>query len=118
MPFVGPTACFFQAAVTTDGCMDLVTIPGNISPVTAVKIMFAVETPQFFDNPHISYKKISAYRIIPRNQKQGCISIDGESLPFEPFQCEVHQGLARVITKRGVFEAEGPLGWDKDARLE
>ncbi|PNY25758.1 Sphingoid long chain base kinase 5 [Tolypocladium capitatum] len=112
MAYMAPDLNFFSAAVAADGCMDLVTINGDLSPVTATKTLMSVESGKFFDSPHVSYRKISAYRIIPRNQEDGYISIDGERIPFGPFQAEVHRGLGRVISKRGAFEALGPSNWD------
>lgn len=91
--------------------MDLVMMPANVSAMAVTKALLSVETGKFFDNPIVTYKKISAYRITPRNQQDGYISIDGERIPFEPFQAEIHRGLGRVISKRGVYEAEGPTGW-------
>lgn len=99
--------------MTADGCIDLITINSDMSTSAALKTFMAVDSNKFFDSPNVHYKKVSAYRIIPRNQKDGYISIDGEKVPFEPFQAEVHQGLGRVISKRGVYEAEGPANWDK-----
>lgn len=113
MPYMAPNAKFFNAARPSDGCMDLITVNGNLSPITAAKTLMAVETDKFFDNPNVTYKKISAYRITPRDQKSGYISIDGEMVPFEPFQAEIHQGLGRVISKKGVYEATGPTDWEK-----
>lgn len=112
MAYMAPSVKFFSAAVAADGCMDLVTIDGDLSPVAATKTLMSVESSKFFDSPHVTYKKVSAYRIIPRNQHDGYISIDGERVPFEPFQAEVHRGLGRVISKRGVFETDGPSNWD------
>lgn len=113
MAYMAPDVLFFSAALASDGCMDLVTVNGDLYPHTALKAFLSVESNKFFDNPHVTYKKISAYRIIPRNQKDGYISIDGEKVPFEPFQAEIHQGLGRVISKKGAFEAAGPANWDK-----
>ncbi|PHH92060.1 hypothetical protein CDD83_9086 [Cordyceps sp. RAO-2017] len=112
MAYMAPDVNFFSAAMASDGCMDLVSINGDLWPLTALKTIMSVETGKFFDSPHVSYKKISAYRLIPRDQKDGYISIDGERVPFAPFQAEVHRGLGRVISKRGCFEAEGPADWD------
>lgn len=109
---MSPDANFFPASLPSDGLMDLVTINGDLSPITAAKTLLAVETGKFFDMPQVAYRKISAYRIVPRDQKDGFISIDGEKVPFEPFQAEIHRGLGRVLSKKGVFEAEGPLGWN------
>ncbi|KAG5929263.1 hypothetical protein E4U42_006460 [Claviceps africana] len=108
MAYMSPGVNYFPAALASDGCMDLVTINGDISPLAAAKLLYSVENGNFFDNAHVQYRKISAYRIIPRDQQDGYISIDGERVPFEPFQAEIHQGLGRVISKRGVYEASGP----------
>ncbi|KAF7562051.1 hypothetical protein G7046_g2096 [Stylonectria norvegica] len=113
MAYMSPDANFFQASLISDGCMDLVTIDGDLSPFKSIKVLLDVESGKSFDNPHVSYKKITAYRIIPRNQNDGYISIDGEKIPFAPFQAEIHQGLGRVISKAGKYESEAPAHWDK-----
>lgn len=59
--------------------------------------------------PEVWYRKVHAFRFIPRNQEDGYISIDGERVPFVPFQAEVHRGLGTVLSKNGHFyEAPGP----------
>ncbi|KAH7310417.1 sphingosine kinase [Stachybotrys elegans] len=113
MAWMAPNANFFSASLPSDGLMDLVTMDGDVPIVTAIKTLMSVESGTFFEKPSVSYKKISAYRIIPRNQQGGYISIDGEKVPFEAFQAEIHPGLGRVISKRGVYEADGPSGWEK-----
>lgn len=43
----------------------------------------------------------------------GYISVDGEKIPFEPFQVEVHRALGTVLSRSGYkYEADGPAGWD------
>lgn len=113
MPYMAPDAKFFNAALPADGCMDLVTVNGDLAPIPATKTLMAVESDKYFDQTHVSYKKLVAYRIIPRDQKTGYISVDGEKIAFEAFQAEIHQGLGRVISKKGVFEATGPTNWEK-----
>ncbi|KZL85715.1 diacylglycerol kinase catalytic domain-containing protein, partial [Colletotrichum incanum] len=113
MAFMAPDANFFSAALANDGLMDLVCINGDMSVPAQLSMLLSVESGKFFDNSLVSYRKISAYRIIPRNQKDGYISIDGEKVPFAPFQAEIHQGLGRVISKSGKYEAPGPTGWEK-----
>ena len=112
MAYMAPDANFFAAALANDGLMDLITTDGDMSPLKAINLQLGVESGHFFDNPLVSYRKVSAYRIIPRNQETGYISIDGEAITFEPFQAEVHQGLGLTLSKKGVFEAPGPLNWD------
>ncbi|KAF4927448.1 Sphingoid long chain base kinase 4 [Colletotrichum viniferum] len=113
MAYMAADANFFAAACANDGLMDLVCVDGDVSVGSQLSMLLSVENGQFFDNPLVSYKKITAYRITPRNQKDGYISIDGEKVPFEPFQAEIHQGLGKVISKRGGYEAAGPTNWDK-----
>ncbi|KAL8847045.1 MAG: hypothetical protein Q9221_007905 [Calogaya cf. arnoldii] len=99
--------CPFASALPNDGCMDLVTIDGDISRLKAIQCMLGVETGKFLDMPLVNYRKISGYRIIPKYPK-GYISIDGERMPFESFQAEVHRGLGTVLSKSGhVYEAPG-----------
>ncbi|KAI1504527.1 diacylglycerol kinase catalytic domain-containing protein [Biscogniauxia marginata] len=112
MAWMAPDANFFTAACANDGLMDVVVNDGDISAFKYLELMTSVENGQFFDNPLISYRKVVAYRFTPRNQEHGYISIDGEHVPFEPFQVEIHQGLGTVLSKTGRYEAAGPLGWE------
>ncbi|KAK4644101.1 sphinganine kinase lcb4 [Podospora bellae-mahoneyi] len=114
MAYMAPDANFFSAALANDGLMDLIITQGDVSPLKSVGLQMAVDTGEFFDSPLVTYRKISAYRLIPRNAgKGGYLSIDGEARPFEPFQAEIHQGLGLTLSKNGCFEAPGPLNWDK-----
>ena len=45
-----------------------------VSPGKSLKILLSVEGGHFFDDPLVKYRKISAYRIIPKNQKDGYAS--------------------------------------------
>lgn len=80
--------------------------------------------------PEVNYRKVTGYRITPRyapdgpgrlkakfkrwlggagKEKEGFIAIDGERVPFQPFQAEVVEGLGTVLSKRGgVYEFGGP----------
>ncbi|KAL7628306.1 sphinganine kinase lcb4 [Parahypoxylon ruwenzoriense] len=113
MAWMAPDANFFSAACPNDGLMDVVFNDGDISATRYLELLTSVESGRLFDNSHISYRKVAAYRFTPRNQKDGYISIDGEHVPFEPFQVEIHQGLGTVLSKSGKYEAAGPLGWEK-----
>ncbi|KAF5339283.1 hypothetical protein D9758_013298 [Tetrapyrgos nigripes] len=53
----------------------------------------------------IHYVKASAYRVKPRTTK-GCLSIDGEAFPFEPFQVEVLPRLATLLSPHGYYVAD------------
>ncbi|EEH46778.2 uncharacterized protein PADG_02876 [Paracoccidioides brasiliensis Pb18] len=108
MAYMAADTNFFPAALPNDGYLDLVTINGDIGRWTAIQMLKAVDNGTLFDMPEIKVQKITGYRIIPRDRKQGYISIDGEQIPFEPFQAEVHRGLGTVLSKSGYkYEAEG-----------
>lgn len=40
------------------------------------------------------------YRLGTRERKEGHFAVDGEKLPFQPFQVEIHRGLGRVVGSR------------------
>lgn len=110
MAYMAADANFFPPALPSDGYMDLICINGNISRLSALKMLLSVEDNKFFDIPAVSYRKILGYRIIPKDQGDGYISIDGERVPFQPFQAEVHKGLGTVLSKSGhLYESPGPL---------
>ncbi|KAJ5224617.1 uncharacterized protein N7469_008120 [Penicillium citrinum] len=99
---------FFPASLPNDGLMDIVTIDGTVSRTTSLKMMTEIPEGRFFDMPDVAIRKARAYRLVPHD-KDGYISIDGEKVPFEAFQCEIHQGLGTVLSKSGhMYEAEGP----------
>lgn len=108
MAIVSKDTSFFPAALPCDGLIDIVTVDGTISRATTLKMMSEVPQGGFFDMPEVNVRKATAYRLVPRD-KEGFISVDGEKVPFEPFQVEVHKGLGTVLSKSGhVYEAEGP----------
>ena len=110
MALMAPSANFFPAALPFDGYLDLVTIEGDVSRTAAIKSFLAVENGKFFDMPHVKYCKISGYRIKPLGTKGGYVSIDGERVPFEEFQAEIHKGLGCTLSKSGKgYEGDGVL---------
>lgn len=109
MAYMAADSNFFAAALPNDGLMDLVTIDGDIPTLTSISLLTSIESGKFYGNPNVRYRKVAGYRIIPKQEGEGYISIDGERVPFEPFQAEVHRGLGTVLSKSGhMFEAEGP----------
>lgn len=109
MALMSPDADFFPASLPSDGHLDLITIDGDIGRLVAIKTFLGVEKGKHFDMTHVNYRKISGYRIKPLGQK-GYISIDGESMPFEEFQAEVHRGLGLTLSRTGRrYEAAGVL---------
>lgn len=110
MAYMAADSNFFAGALPNDGLMDLVTIDGDIPTLTSLKLLTSIESGKFYGNANVRYRKILGYRIIPKQEGEGYISIDGERVPFEPFQAEIHRGLGTVLSKTGhMYEAEGPL---------
>ncbi|KAF2018888.1 sphingoid long chain base kinase-like protein [Aaosphaeria arxii CBS 175.79] len=108
MAYMSPDANFFPASLPNDGCIDVVRVRGDLKRHTAIATLLAVAENKFFEQPTVDYQKVTAYRFIPKNQADGYISIDGERVPFEPFQVEVHRGLGTVLSKTGhIYEAKG-----------
>ncbi len=125
MSIMTADAPFFAAALPSDGLMDLVTVDGDISRRKALDLLLAVEGGSFFDKEAVRYRKVSAVRVVPlygarvenrsahASHDDGFFAVDGERLPVEPFQIEVHKGLGTVLSRRvGVYEAPGPKGWE------
>ncbi|KAK5130209.1 hypothetical protein LTR08_002294 [Meristemomyces frigidus] len=131
MAWMSPDTPFFPAALPADGHMDLINISALVSRYTALGYLLSVESGKLMDHPAVFYRKVLAYRITPRlrtispnerwrdkigrwlggsaQQKEGLIAIDGERVPYEPYQAEVIPGLGTVLTKRGgLYEYGGP----------
>lgn len=113
MAWMAPDVNFFTAAFFSDGLLDICLMDGAVPAAKVPGLLLACSNNTFFDHPLVKYYKVSAFRITPKYEGPGYISIDGEKAPFAPFQAEVHRGLGRVITRRGVMEAPGPEGWEK-----
>lgn len=120
MAWMAPDVNFFTAALFSDGLLDIYLVDGAVPAAKVPGLLLACSNNTFFDHPLVKYYKVSAFRITPKyggngegEGEGGYISIDGEKAPFAPFQAEVHRGLGRVITRRGVVEAPGPEGWEK-----
>ena len=109
MGLMAPGANFFPATLPSDGNIDLVHIDGDVSRMDALKFFLAVDNGSFFDMPLVNYLKISGYRFTPKHQPNGgYLSIDGERVPFEGFQAEIHRGLGTVLSRSGhMYEAPG-----------
>jgi len=101
---------FFPAALPDDGMFDLIYVDATVSRLQIMKMLLSVETGKHFDLAPVSYRKVLGYRIIPHKRpgvEAEYISIDGEQMPFGPFQAEVHHGLGTVLAKGHLYEAPG-----------
>lgn len=115
---MAPDVIFHGAALFNDGLLDIYTVNGAVPARRVPGLLTACFSNAFFDHDLVSYYKVSAFRIAPKYATEpgetGFISVDGEAVPFGPFQAEVHKGLGTVITKRGMGEAPGPKGWNEE----
>jgi len=132
MCLMASDAPFFSAALPSDGRMDMINIDGLVSRMVALRMLLSVEHGGLIDFPEVAYRKVFAYRISPRvhqvparhkirtkigrwlsgagKRTEGYISIDGECVPFQPFQAEVLTALGTVLSKRrSLYEYEWPL---------
>lgn len=108
MAIVSKDTNFFPASLPCDGLMDIVSIDGTTSRTESLKMMSEIADGGFFDMPDVKVCKATAYRLVPR-EKEGYISVDGEQVPFEAFQVEIHRGLGTVLSKSGhLYETGGP----------
>ena len=83
MSYMAPDANFFPASLPSDGLADLVIVRGDLSPLSSVSLMLSVEDGGLLGDPRVEYRKVSAFRVTPRDQESGYISVDGERVPFE-----------------------------------
>ena len=100
MSFMTADANFFPYALPCDGKLDLLTCDGDIPRHRAINLLTSLAKNRLWDQPEVAFRKLNGFRIVPK-AKTGYISIDGEHVPFEPFQVEVHQGLGTVLSGFG-----------------
>lgn len=92
---------FFPFALPSDGLIDLVCVQDLNNRIASLKLMTDSATGDHFKSDLIIYRKVEAFRLVPRKQPTGYFSVDGESVPFGPFQAEIHRGLGTVLSKTG-----------------
>jgi len=63
----------------------------------------------------VHYIKARAYRIEPLKNR-GNLSVDGEAMPFEKFQVEVHTRLATLLSLHGSYVADFPPSGKKQRK--
>ena len=133
MCHVSPDNAFFPTALPSDGALDMVAISALTKRTRSLAMLLSLADGGIIDFNEVSYRKVLAYRITPRiqrtgderglrkrvgrwlgggaRQRVGLIAVDGESVPFEPFQAEVLGGVATVLCKRpGMYEFDFARG--------
>jgi len=116
MAYMTADTNFFPAALPSDGYQDMICIDGDLPRWKALKSFLEVEHGGLFGLDYVNYRKVTGYRLIPKpsgrsgpnGEDDGYISIDGERIPYGPFQVESHRGLGTVLSKNGrLYEARG-----------
>ncbi|KAF8798056.1 hypothetical protein BYT27DRAFT_6917060 [Phlegmacium glaucopus] len=106
-PYVGRDFMAFPVSLPDDGLIDVMTMSRS-SRSDILLAMDGAPEGQGFWNPKVHYVKAHAYRVKPL-KKDGCVSVDGESFPFEEFQVDVEKGLATFLSPYGHYAANfGP----------
>ncbi|CAI2179598.1 6665_t:CDS:2 [Funneliformis geosporum] len=105
VPWVTRNNMVFPFALPSDGLLDLMVIKRNkVSKIKVASICNeAFENGSHVSMKEVNYCKVEAFRLTPKNKENGYISIDGEKVPFEPFQVEVHPGLINIISINGKY---------------
>ncbi|KAL4253166.1 Lipid Phosphate Formation and Regulation [Abortiporus biennis] len=103
-PYVGKDLMQFPVSLPNDGYIDVV-VQEQIGRGELLKAMDGAEVGKayFMNSQH--YFKAEAYRVIPHNDSSW-LSVDGEKYPFEPFEVEVHKGLATLLSPYGYYKAD------------
>jgi sphingosine kinase len=128
---MSPDLPLFATSLPSDGMEDMFCISGLTPRIRGIQMLMHAETGGIVDFPEVQYRKVHAYRITPRihqpppdrrllakfgkwlggggKLREGLIAIDGERVPFEPFQAEVVPKLATVLSRRyRLYEYGGP----------
>lgn len=92
MPYVARSFMAFPYALPSDGAMDILIQKQNSTTLQKVSSLLDGEAGDHVFNPSIRYFKVEACRVTPKTKgthRTGYLSIDGERVPYAPFQVEV-----------------------------
>jgi sphingosine kinase len=98
LPYMDAGSKMFPRARIDDGHVDVVRVEADIPRTKKLRVFARIGDGSYVKNLEVDYRKVVAYRFVPRG-KDGYISIDGEKIPFEAFQVEVHNGLGLTLRR-------------------
>ncbi|CAG8463591.1 2665_t:CDS:2 [Gigaspora rosea] len=105
VPWIGKGLIPFTYALPSDGLLDLVVARRDkVTRIKSLSFMAELETGNHIKMKEIDYYKVEAFRLTPKNSKNGYISIDGEKVDFAPFQVEVLPQLINIISIDGNYQ--------------
>uniref|UniRef100_F7AUX7 Sphingosine kinase 1 n=1 Tax=Ornithorhynchus anatinus TaxID=9258 RepID=F7AUX7_ORNAN len=81
-----------------DGIIHLFYVRAGISRVSLLRLFLAMERGAHLDQgcTHLVHVPVSAFRLEPRAGR-GMLTVDGEVMPTEAVQGQVHPGLCRIV---------------------
>uniref|UniRef100_A0A1D1ZF52 Sphingoid long chain base kinase 4 n=1 Tax=Anthurium amnicola TaxID=1678845 RepID=A0A1D1ZF52_9ARAE len=104
VPWLSRKQIVFPCALPSDGLLDLMMVNlENTSKLKVANILASFKQGTHIDMKEVKYYKVAALRLSPKNKDTGYISIDGEKVPFKPFQVEVHPKLINVLSIDGRY---------------
>ncbi|CAB4376169.1 unnamed protein product [Rhizophagus irregularis] len=104
VPWLSRSQIVFPCALPSDGLLDLMIVNWDkISKLKVANILASFEQGAHINMKEVKYYKVAALRLTPKNKDTGYISIDGEKVPFKPFQVEVHPKLINVLNIDGKY---------------
>lgn len=101
-PYVGVDLMQFPVSLPSDGCIDI-TIQERTTRNVMLQAIEGGPRGEGFWMPSQHYFKAEAYRVEPLSSNS-CLAVDGEAYPFEPFEVEVHKGLATWLSPYGHYK--------------
>ncbi len=113
LPYVARDLLQFPFAKAGDGTIDLVLMLHDGGRISKIRTIGGAEDGTAIYDKSVAYIKVEAFRVtplLPQGSKQlkggGIISIDGEQVPYTPFQVEITEGLnMKVLSLYGQFVA-------------
>ncbi|GBB99210.1 hypothetical protein RclHR1_03450005 [Rhizophagus clarus] len=104
VPWLSRSQVVFPCALPSDGLLDLMIVNcDKLSKLKVFNILSSFEKGDHIKMKEVKYYKVAALRLTPKNRDTGYISIDGEKVPFKPFQVEVHPKLINVLSIDGKY---------------
>ncbi|KAJ7241670.1 ATP-NAD kinase-like domain-containing protein [Mycena haematopus] len=95
LPWLSRDSMMFPLA-KNDGLIDLMIVPPR-SALASLRSVDGQEEGKFLCERDCHYLKVEVYRCTPL-ERSGYLSVDGESIPYKPFQVESHARLARIMS--------------------
>ncbi|XP_018008074.1 sphingosine kinase 2 isoform X2 [Hyalella azteca] len=95
---ISSSVMMIPEAAPDDGIMWLILMPGSMSRPAIAKVLLQLDNGMYARVPGVRLIPVTGVRIVPHDT-QGLLTIDGESIPFEPIHAQVLPGLARVLVR-------------------